>query len=384
MEVATEKPAAAKGAQKKKTASSSSTKVKGKPKATLKPKVEAKSKAAAAAAASAKKTSSAAAKKTADSKAKEKEAIIEASSTTPGDIEAQSAKATEVKEGSSSTSEVRGAIFRKAPSKKVIDKKKRALSQRMMLISRERCNGTSSSSSSSSTTLLGEDFKVLGSTGNVYSVVIDSKPRCDCPDARKNPSDICKHLIFVFLKVLKLPEDIPYWFQKSLLPSELSDLFARAKPDPTLTNAKLQSAYLVATGQKEASDATDESSSSSSHGRRNIPQPGDGACCPICYEDFVPGEIKGLVFCETSCGNPVHDECLKQWRKSCQASAATCVWCRTVLSQEKENVPSGPLKKDEFGMQYVNLANDTGIDPNRDYSSYSRSCECSSRYRDWL
>jgi hypothetical protein len=295
--------------------------------------------------------------KTAASKAKEKK--LENDTTTPG----------ELGEGSSSSNEGRGAVFRKKPSQKVIEKKDRAMSQRMMLVHRERGNDTSSSQ-----IVLSETFKVLGSTGNVYTVVIDQRPRCDCPDARKNTSDICKHLIFVFLKILKLPETDSHWYQKALTPSELIDIFAKAKPDPTLTNAQLQSVYLVATGQKAAPIA-DPAESSSSHGRRNTPQSGDGSLCPICYEDFTPGETKGLVFCETSCGNPVHEECSKQWRKSCQASAATCVWCRTVLSQDKKVISSGPSQVNEYGMQYFNLANDSGIDSTRDYSTYSHSCE---------
>lgn len=40
---------------------------------------------------------------------------------------------------------------------------------------------------------LQEEFSVLGSTGNVYNVVVDHKPRCDCPDAMKG--NHCKHIV---------------------------------------------------------------------------------------------------------------------------------------------------------------------------------------------
>ena len=41
-----------------------------------------------------------------------------------------------------------------------------------------------------------------GSTGNVYTIVIQHLPTCDCPDYGKG--NHCKHLLFVMLKVSRL------------------------------------------------------------------------------------------------------------------------------------------------------------------------------------
>jgi hypothetical protein len=59
---------------------------------------------------------------------------------------------------------------------------------------------------------LKETFKVLGSTGNVYTVTIEQLPKCDCPDATKG--NHCKHLVFVLLKVLNVDEASGYHYQK--------------------------------------------------------------------------------------------------------------------------------------------------------------------------
>jgi SWIM zinc finger len=59
---------------------------------------------------------------------------------------------------------------------------------------------------------LKETFKILGSTGNVYTVTISHIPSCSCPDATKG--NHCKHLIFVFLKVLSVPESSTFFYQK--------------------------------------------------------------------------------------------------------------------------------------------------------------------------
>lgn len=271
---------------------------------------------------------------------------------------------------SGSSTEARGAIFRKAPSQRVKEKMERALEQRFVLIDRERESGPK------------EIFKVLGSTGNVYTVLVDLKPSCDCPDARKNIDQVCKHVIFVFLKVLKIPVSDHTWYQKALLKSELQEIFAKAKPDPTLLNAQMQSAYLIATGRHPTPAAAAAAASlaetiSSSSGRRNIPQAGnDTSCCPICYDDFTPGQTKGLIFCETSCGNPVHELCQEQWMSNCQTSKVTCVWCRTVMPQTKETQAAPSQVVEALGVNYLNLAGSSGqIDPVRDFSVYSRSCE---------
>ena len=59
---------------------------------------------------------------------------------------------------------------------------------------------------------LRETFKVLGSTGNVYTVTIEQVPKCDCPDFGKG--NHCKHLIFVMLKVLNVEEASGFHYQK--------------------------------------------------------------------------------------------------------------------------------------------------------------------------
>jgi SWIM zinc finger len=94
--------------------------------------------------------------------------------------------------------------YRDRPPQSVLIKRDRVLSQRMFLI--ERSGRTDNA--------LEEDFSVLGSTGNVYVVKIARVPTCTCPDFEKHQV-ACKHVLFVFLKVLKVRE--PLWFQAGFL-----------------------------------------------------------------------------------------------------------------------------------------------------------------------
>ncbi len=52
-----------------------------------------------------------------------------------------------------------------------------------------------------------------------YDVTISCKPTCTCPDALKG--NVCKHILFVMLRVLRLKRDDPLVWQKALLSGEV-------------------------------------------------------------------------------------------------------------------------------------------------------------------
>ncbi len=87
--------------------------------------------------------------------------------------------------------EKRGAIFKKKCPQNILDRVERVMTQRyveetllslptyliklrIFMIDRNRVNGE-----------LKEEFSVLGSTGNVYTVTIDHRPRCNCMSSSK-------------------------------------------------------------------------------------------------------------------------------------------------------------------------------------------------------
>ena len=89
----------------------------------------------------------------------------------------------------------------------------RAASQRMYMVAHE--------DESDPQRGLAHRFDVAGSTGNVYHTRINALPSCTCPDWEKR-RDTCKHIIFVYLKVLKLPIHSSVIPQKGLLQSEVT------------------------------------------------------------------------------------------------------------------------------------------------------------------
>lgn len=68
------------------------------------------------------------------------------------------------------------------------------------------------------------DFRLAGSTGNVYKVSLDKVPSCTCPDFEKT-QDCCKHIVFILLKVVGLDIDSEFLYQKAFLSKELEQMF---------------------------------------------------------------------------------------------------------------------------------------------------------------
>ncbi|KAF3922772.1 hypothetical protein ABW21_db0209580 [Orbilia brochopaga] len=125
---------------------------------------------------------------------------------------------------------------------------------------------------------LTETFKIAGSTGNVYTVLLANIPVCDCPDGRKHGT--CKHILFVMSKVLRVRDGLAY--QAALLNSEIQEIFANA-PVPT---ADAGAAAFNALGGRER-------------------KPLDQDECPVCYEAFTRSDID-VLYCVVQCGSNIH------------------------------------------------------------------------------
>jgi hypothetical protein len=99
--------------------------------------------------------------------------------------------------------EKRARRYRSTCPDKLQERSLRAAPQRLYLVRRDPLAPDSYSPSACKC-----NFVVLGSTGNVYTVTLQDVPQCTCPDfARKQ--DLCKHILFVFLKVVGLPVTNP-------------------------------------------------------------------------------------------------------------------------------------------------------------------------------
>ncbi|WVQ70005.1 uncharacterized protein L199_008229 [Kwoniella botswanensis] len=269
----------------------------------------------------------------------------------------------------------RMARLREKCPKNIIDRYKRAISQRMFMIERERVGEGN---------FQYEQFKVLGSTGNVYTVNIGTIPRCDCPDNLKGNKP-CKHIIFIFIKVLKVPDDSSVWFQMSLTPEEVEHVFNTSPPTPNgsvTVNVKVHKAYIHATGRggedEEVVTGIDKEIKDGSDGKK---MDAVGEDCPVCYEEMTQEDVDGkkLVYDETltGCGKPLHTECFQIWAMTARSKGndVTCVWCRSPWPTEHGGAGKGKGKASGpqySSMGYLNMAAEAGMSRERDVSTYHR------------
>ncbi|KAF3446401.1 hypothetical protein FNV43_RR11580 [Rhamnella rubrinervis] len=184
------------------------------------------------------------------------------------------------------------------------------------------------------------DFFVLGATGNVYIVTLSASPSCTCPD-RVTP---CKHIFFVFIRVLGVSLDDYCLRRRTLRACQLSRLLCM----PTLPDAFAGASVRRRFHQLFFRQVRQGPSSSSSRPTVEIE---DGTTCPVCLEEMA-GKEERVVACRT-CRNPIHEECLLMWKRSSGRRSASCVICRarwrdrTSSSEQEEYLNLSAFVNDE-------------------------------------
>jgi hypothetical protein len=233
--------------------------------------------------------------------------------------------------------EKRARVFRKKAPQSYIAIKERAFTQRLTVLSRERCGSNDAPE---------EKVIIAGSTGNVYTVSVGLVPSCDCPHAKKGNQ--CKHIVYVMLRILKAREDVAY--QLALIRSELREVIKNAPPIPGV--------------ETDGKDGTEQ------EGQDGNRKPIEGEC-PICYDEL--GGNEAIVYCKASCGNNVHKACMQNWI-AVSKGKATCPYCRAKWEVDAGfegklgDVNTKNLQRNEDG--YVNVAGQLGLSGERDYSTY--------------
>ncbi|KAF2170441.1 hypothetical protein M409DRAFT_51482 [Zasmidium cellare ATCC 36951] len=212
----------------------------------------------------------------------------------------------------------------------------RALTQRMFVIDRERYAAESEQSHPT------ETVTMAGTTGNIYHIIVDKVPSCDCPHAQKGNQ--CKHIVYVLSRVLRVPAHLEY--QLAFITTELREIFDNAPPLPSET-----------------------ANESEKDGNR---KPIEGEC-PICSDDFEPYNAKEkVVYCKASCGNNIHKECFDRWAATRHGARVTCPYCRAPWESDDQGDIKRVATNGRVNTEgYVNVAGQLGLSGRRDYSTYN-------------
>ncbi len=213
----------------------------------------------------------------------------------------------------------------------ILQRLDRAMTQRMYLIKQQ---------DTSTENNLCKTYSVLGSTGNVYNVKIEKFPSCTCPDTAL----CCKHILFVLLRVLKVPKKCPLIYQNALLQHELRFLF-EGSPNPG-NHIFAKEAVINAFIRASVTESEDAAASI------RYADMEAGAECPICFEELKKStdnneetKEETIMSCVT-CSKYIHTDCISLWKKS-SPKPTTCPLCRQLWSD-------GALGKEENG--YLNFA----------------------------
>jgi hypothetical protein len=287
--------------------------------------------------------------------------------------------------------EKRARRYRSKCPDKLQERIQRAATQRLYLVRRDEVNvdlDANDDADANDNDNDGEckykcNFVVLGSTGNVYTVTLQDVPHCTCPDfARKQ--DLCKHVLFVYLKVVGLPVSNPLVYQKALLRTDLREIFSILSQRrvggtvaSVLANDRVRESYARLEGGETALEEGDLTDQVTRVKRRALDE--GESDCPICFDPMSGGA--DTTFCRAMCGNNFHAECIRIWLR--EQRDKTCPNCRQPWDDGKATA----LQHQHQGQQspkspegYVNLGTIQGQPSTRDTSTYRSSPYKRNRY----
>ena len=221
------------------------------------------------------------------------------------------------------------------------------------------------------------DFVVMGSTGNLYTVTISQLVQCTCPDCARG--NICKHILFVMLKVIGLPPNSPLIYQAALITEELQEIAnlltqrmaqvgrAASNSHSFMADERVQKAYneLKSPNSKQADKKEEEEEEDEASGVKR--QSAEGEDCPICFD---PLANEKLVYCKAVCGANFHATCINTWKQQQQHRGTfTCPNCRSEWMDDEQAAKKTSGTSPPEG--YTNLGRLQGQSSRRDTSTYS-------------
>eukprot|EP00565_Helicotheca_tamesis_P005544 CAMPEP_0185741280 /NCGR_PEP_ID=MMETSP1171-20130828/38874_1 /TAXON_ID=374046 /ORGANISM="Helicotheca tamensis, Strain CCMP826" /LENGTH=293 /DNA_ID=CAMNT_0028413239 /DNA_START=14 /DNA_END=892 /DNA_ORIENTATION=- len=244
--------------------------------------------------------------------------------------------------------------FRSNATIKIQERIERAASQKMFLVQTSPVTACPSYGGASVT------LAVLGSTGNVYDVVLCKVPSCTCPDHAKG--NLCKHILFVMLKVVGLEQSSQLVFQAAFLEEELKEIVGLLEQRRSRLGMCVVAKKAVREQYAKLAGGDDGEASTSKVERKSMDTE-----CLICYDPLGSDE-SALTFCKGTCGTNFHSDCMRRWTSRCSGEP-TCPACRQPWLDVKTGGHAAD-SKNMSGEGYTNLGSLQGQRKNRDTSTY--------------
>lgn len=191
-----------------------------------------------------------------------------------------------------------------------LSREERALNQRIFVMNRCALN-----------------FDVSGTSNDLYHVNLDnstSSMRCTCRDFSHNSNNgelPCKHIIYVYRRILCIPRENIMWTKCVLEPSQVISLLQHAEHDDRVITSRIQ--YILDATEIKYKFAKIRNDKKLNAEQLELINKHDDACA-VCYETFdVDNHTESIWIC-CLCGHNLHTQCWKQWSKYHH----TCPFCR--------------------------------------------------------
>ncbi len=153
-------------------------------------------------------------------------------------------------------------------------------------------------------------YIVMGSTGNVYNVMISNKPTCTCPDFTTRFKK-CKHIYFILERVMRLQNEII-----------MKDFYTNAELCNIFNDALEITDNVVIDPLKKK--VYDELKQDMLNINKEVDKKDTDDLCPICLDE-LDNDME-LSYCKHKCGRAVHTECFGMWTK---VNKALCLFCKS-------------------------------------------------------
>jgi len=153
------------------------------------------------------------------------------------------------------------------------------------------------------------DVDIMGTTGNMYNLVITNEPSCNCPDYLTRGKR-CKHIYYFLVKALGLKdgeEDEDYTDKEV---KKMCDKVNHIK-NTLFVNDPTRKKFIK---NKKNLTGTNKSG--------NVKHKSLDDLCPICLCDLEGEEVS---YCEFSCGKAIHTECINKYFD--KVKIKNCILC---------------------------------------------------------
>ncbi|TPX73208.1 hypothetical protein CcCBS67573_g05519 [Chytriomyces confervae] len=150
-----------------------------------------------------------------------------------------------------------------------------------------------------------------------FKVTLGHYQSCNC-HTHLMENDLCVHILWVMIKVFRVPLESEMLYQNSLVEREILELMDSRKKK-----------NVPASSDADAETKSNEAPLGKGHVRQRAIEEGD--MCPICMED-LDNATGAITYCKMSCGNNIHVKCMKvlmdHQTKSLGLENIKCPLCR--------------------------------------------------------